>query len=582
MSSRRPCILLAETEAPNLEILQHALKERADLLVADSQERALELIVNTDVDLCLCGLGLDLLKQLNERQPNVGRILMSAYAEASVLLSAINEGAIYKFIPKPFGEEQIVSAVDEFFRSTRVPGQGDLILVVDDSSTIRELVANVLTGAGLRMVGAKNGREALEIVKEQADALAVALVDLEMPEIGGLELVGELQKLAPKVPAIILSGHVNHQLALDCIAWGAFDFVSKPMTREELLFRVKRATNERRRRTELSAYQAAAGSATTQLVASSPAMQRVLAQASAMARTDSTVLITGETGAGKDALAREIHRLSRRSGRMFLAVNCGALPETLLESELFGHEKGAFTGAVAKREGFFEIADGGTIFLDEIGETTPATQVKLLQVLESMTFVRVGGTKPIHVDARVIAATNRGLEQMVKDGRFRADLYYRLFVMPLKLPALRDRKEDIDGLIRLALRRVAPQRRLSLSSDALARAMAYGWPGNVRELFHRIERAVVLTTGDRIDDLELPTTGVSLQVPAAAPSVDIARPLKEVVSDAVSEAERRYLRALLEKTQGNLAETAKRAGVDRKSIYNKMKAYDLDKEAFKA
>ncbi|MFN0062898.1 MAG: sigma-54-dependent transcriptional regulator [Myxococcaceae bacterium] len=449
------------------------------------------------------------------------------------------------------------------------PVEPDLVLVADDTETSRVLVYELLTTAGFRVLTVPDGPSALAALTAQP--VAVAIIDLEMPHMTGIEVILQGRRTAPEVPFIILSAHVQHQVALDCMASGAFDFVPKPISREVLLFRVKRALTERRKADELLALRAAR-MGQSPLVAVSEPMRRIVSQIPSFAASEETVLVTGETGCGKEAVAREIHRLSRRSAEPFFGVNCGALTETLLESELFGHERGAFTGAVARRKGLFELAHGGTLFLDELSEMSPSTQVKLLRVLEERQFLRVGGHQPVKVDVRLICATNSDLQQKVAQKQFRADLYYRLVVLPIHLAPLRERSEDIPALLQVALERVAPARKLSLSPSAAAEATAYAWPGNVRELINAVSRAAALVQGERIE-----TLGLDIRHPPLPETLTVARPLRE----HMAVAEREYLEALLSHTHGNLSEAAQIADVDRKSIYNKMKAHGLQREGFK-
>ncbi len=590
MNAKRPRVLVVDTDAQAVREIALALEDRAEVETADNADLASAHLLRRKIDLCIANLelpgrsGLELMKELRAQHPDVGRILVSSHTDPRMLISAINEGAVFRFLSKPLAKAEIQAAFGEHARSVHADRQSDLVLVVDDTRAIRAHLELMLKDAGYSVITAGTGEEALELLKK--NDVAVAIVDLEMPGMTGLELVAQARSVAPEVPTIILSSHVHHQLALGCMSAGAFDFMPKPTSQEETLFRLKRAIRERRRLGELLAFKASQGVNTSPLVAQSQAMQSLLARARAVAASDETVLITGETGSGKDALAREIHRLSPRSSEMFFAVNCGALPETLLESELFGHEKGSFTGAVSRRKGYFEMADGGTLFLDELGEMTPATQVKLLRVLEERQFVRLGGSQPVKVDVRVIAATNRKLEEMVAEGKFRSDLYYRLYVLPMYVPPLRERKEDIRPLLELALSRAAGTRSIALTADALDEALRYPWPGNVRELFNAVARATALAVDDRIDSLGLSNGGQRPPPPPSAPDevkvetlLDL--PLKDFVAQTLEAAEKNYLQQLLQRTGGVLGEAAKLAGINRKSVYNKMKAYGLDKSDFK-
>ena len=436
--------------------------------------------------------------------------------------------------------------------------------------------------------GAQGLRERL--VRDDFDVVVVSRSLLEAPAAGAVSLIREM----PDPPEVIVVSDVEDaEIRAALLAAGAIAVVNQALPdatlgetlqallrrcREDAIRRLRETTSERRTGLE-------------DLVADSPAMQRFLGLARRLVATDSSLLILGETGVGKERVARSIHSDGPRSAGPFIAVNCAALPESLLESELFGHEQGAFTGASRARRGYFEVAHGGTLFLDEIGETPAHVQVKLLRALQERTIQRVGGERPIPVNVRVMAATNRDLEAEVKSRRFRDDLYYRLAVVTLTIPPLRERREDIPRLVQVYLDRfrvhlTRPVR--SMSQEALEALVAHDWPGNVRELINVIERAVLLCAGPEIGLQDLPNNLVATRprrrpgAPPAEAAVPIDRPLSEVRAEAVAALEREYLVSVLEAARGRIGEAARRAGLNERSLYALMRRHGLRKEPFRA
>jgi DNA-binding NtrC family response regulator len=375
------------------------------------------------------------------------------------------------------------------------------VLVVDDQDSIRHFVGKALEAEGYSVTTTGSVRETRQALDEGMPDLA--LLDLKLPDGTGLELLRELKRTDPEIGVIVMTAFGDLDTAVEAMNAGAFWFVKKPFQNEELLALVARALETQKTRLELRRLRHQAFADEEYLHSSSPSMQEAYAIAEQVALGDTTsVLIEGESGTGKEYFANLIHRMSARHDQPFVEINCAAIPSELLESELFGHEKGAFTDARAQKLGLMEIATGGTVFLDEIGEMAPMLQVKLLRVLERRTFRRVGGTKDISVNVRIISATNQDLERMVQEGRFREDLYYRLKVVPLYVPALRDRKEDILPLAQLFLDRFAKQFRKafrSISPGAERVLVDYPWPGNIRELKNLFERTVLLETGERLE-----------------------------------------------------------------------------------
>ena len=440
------------------------------------------------------------------------------------------------------------------------------MLVADDEIGVRESVGRALQREGFRVVPAEDGQAALDALRRGGVDLLVA--DLRMPGLGGLELLRAAKLLAPEVEVIVLSGHGTVEEAVEAMKEGAYDFLTKPFGRAQLVRAIRQALEHRalvlenrnlqRRLDEL----VGAG----EIISESPAIRQVLALVKQVAPSSATVLIQGESGTGKELVARALHEGSPRRGRPFIRVNCAALPETLLESELFGYERGAFTGAGARKEGRFELADGGTLLLDEVGDLSAATQAKLLRVLQEGEFERLGGTKTLKVDVRIVAATNQDLTLLVKERRFREDLYYRLNVITIDIPPLRERAEDAPLLAQHFLRVHAAKNRRELSGfteAALARLRAYPWPGNVRELEHAVERAVILARGGLIDLADLPPAVSQAEPTARVVPIPIGMPLDEV--------EQRLIEETLRLTKGNKELAAKLLGIASRTIYRKLK-----------
>jgi len=439
------------------------------------------------------------------------------------------------------------------------------VLVVDDEVAVRESLESWFRKDGYRTGTAQDARQALERLDEAT--WDVAIVDIKMPGMDGLELQRRIREVDPEIAVIILTAYASVDTAVQALKAGAFDYVTKPVDPDELSHLVRRAVERRRLRSEnVQLRQSVAQLAhPTPVVGESPAMRKVLEMVSTVARTDATVLIRGESGTGKELIAQAIHAASARRFFPIVPVNCGALPEGLLESELFGHEKGAFTGAQYRRKGKLEMADGGTLFLDEIGTISPRTQVDLLRVLETKEFARVGGSKPIRVDFRVICATNQNLEKLVEEGTFREDLYFRVHVVTLHLPALRERREDIPLLARHLVERFATQMNRpfrEIEPAALDRLVRHDWPGNVRELANAIERALVVGSPPtvRAEDLPLPL----LRTNGGA-------------GDSLADVEQAHVAHILERSGWNITRAAETLKIDRVTLYNKIKKYGLRK-----
>ena len=440
------------------------------------------------------------------------------------------------------------------------------ILIVDDEPIVQQSLGDWFRQDGYKVDTASNGKEALRLAAERHHD--IALVDIKMPGIDGLDLQERLVKECPDLTIIVMTAYASVESAVRALKNGAYDFITKPFDPDELSHLVRRAAEHRSLRSENARLreQLAEAAGTAPIVGVSGAMRHVHELIDAVAGSDATVLVRGESGTGKELVARAVHARSPRRFGPLVVVNCGALPEGVLESELFGHEKGAFTGAQFRHKGKFEMADGGTIFLDEIGTVTPRVQVELLRVLEEKTVTRLGGTTPVRTDFRVIAATNQDLETAVKEGRFREDLYWRLNVFVIDLPPLRDRPEDIPELARHFLERftLAMNRPpLRFSTEALETLRAYGWPGNVRELQNAVERAVVLGKPPTIEVADLPLR--------LATSADRPGPL------SLEEIEKAHIRRVLDGCEWNISQAAKLLGIDRGTLYAKIRRYGFER-----
>ena len=446
------------------------------------------------------------------------------------------------------------------------------VLVVDDESSILDSLRILLKNEGFVPFTALGGKQGIERLPELRPD--IVLTDVRMPDVGGVQVLSVARQVDPDVPVILMTAQATLQSAMQAVNEGAFYYIQKPFRNDELLAILRRAAEHRKLRAENQVLKQEIRrhdrSVAMRPIGRSKPWLDALRLAETVAPTDSTVLITGESGTGKEVIARYVHQLSGRSDHAFLSINCGALPESLLESELFGHVKGSFTGAVKDKTGLFAAAESGSFFLDEIGETTPSTQVKLLRVLQQREVIPVGATEALAVDTRVIAATNRDLDEEIKRGHFRADLYYRLNVIALHLPPLRQRADDIPVLAEAFLARSAVQRGepvKTLNETALDALMAYQWPGNVRELENALERAVILSTGDVV-------------TPDALPERVTARRAEPLVSDRIPSTptleaiERAYIQWVLQNEGGNKSRAADMLGIDPSTLYRKLARYE--------
>ena len=455
-------------------------------------------------------------------------------------------------------------------RSTPTAGK---VLVVDDDRNLLELVKIRLESSGYEVATALQEADATEAVKNQIFDLAI--VDLQLVHQDGISLMEEFHLILPDMPVIILTAYGSIESAVEAMKRGAYSYLTKPFDPQDLLLQIERALENRRLASEIKRLKGLLEERYdfTNMVARSEKMKRVLETVSQIAKTESTVYIEGESGTGKELIAKSTHLASHRKDKPFVAINCAALPETLMESELFGHEKGAFTGAVRSTKGLFIQAHGGTLFLDEIGDMPLSIQAKLLRALQERQFYPVGSERPVEVDVRVIVATQKHLEDHVKQGLFREDLFYRIHVIPIHLPSLRERKEDIPPLVEHFLKKFSRQMKKEvkgLTPQAMQKLMLYEWPGNVRELENTIEYAVAMTQQDMInEDFILQPKGVTSQEPL--------KPLKEA-KDAY---EKSYLIHLLEICEGNVSKAAKLAGKYRADFYDLLRKHNLKGEDFK-
>ncbi|MBI3932992.1 MAG: sigma-54-dependent Fis family transcriptional regulator [Acidobacteria bacterium] len=432
------------------------------------------------------------------------------------------------------------------------------ILVVEDDKALSEVVCDELRGRGHMAVAAETVADGVEHLK-QSD-FDVALVDLMLPDGSGIDLLRQIAEEDLPTESIVLTGYAAVSTAIEAMKLGAYDYITKPARMEEIEALVAKAAEKARLRREnvslkvrLQRQDSLQG-----IITEDAAMKDLIATLQRVAPSDLPVLVQGESGTGKELVAAALHRMSPRAAQPFVALNCGAVPETLLESELFGHEKGAFTGALIRKPGLFEVADKGVLFLDEVGEIVPAVQVKLLRAIETKEFFRVGGTRPVRTDVRIVSATNKNLKNEMQQGRFREDLYYRLNGVTLKLPPLRERKEDVALLARHFVDRFAPKKKLTGAAvEALGR---YSWPGNVRELQMVIHRAAILCGRDVIDAPDLPLDVGEQGWKAAAVRTGLT----------LAGMEREYIQTVLAEHDGHRGKTARALGIDPKTLYNKL------------
>lgn len=444
------------------------------------------------------------------------------------------------------------------------------ILIVDDEPEILKSVGAILVDEGYEILAIPDGIEALRMIEE--DSPDLVLLDIWLPGMDGIEVLSRLRSNRPDLPVIMMSGHGTIETAVKATKLGAYDFIEKPLSWERLTMAVKKAIDYHRleeqhgflRQKEEDRYQ---------LTGKGEAISRLKRQIEIVAPTSAWVLIRGENGTGKEIVAHAIHRFSKRKAKPFVEINCAAIPEELIESELFGHEKGAFTGAIMPKRGKFDLANEGTLFLDEIGDMSLKTQAKILRILQEQKFERIGGTKTIQVDVRVLAATNKDLEQEITKGTFREDLYYRLNVIPLEVPALRERKEDIPDLVEEFLAEYAfktNRETKGIDPEIFPCLLEYDWPGNVRELKNMVERLVIMTPDPLITFKHLPPHLCRKQEDSPLNAYDLT-----LLKEAKNQFEREFIVFKLQENEGNITQTAAVLGIERSHLHKKIKAYGI-------
>ncbi len=441
----------------------------------------------------------------------------------------------------------------------------ETVLIVDDEKNYLVVLEALLGPEGYETITADNARNALRLIKG-AD-LDLVITDMKMPGMSGMELLEELKKIKPELPVIMMTAYGTIELAVEAMKKQAYDYITKPFQNEELKLTIRKALEnyrlikENRRLSEALSDRYRYGN----IIGKSKPMLEIYDLISKVAQSKASILITGPSGTGKELIAKAIHYDSPRKDRPFISINCGALTETLLESELFGHEKGAFTGAIAMKKGRFELADGGTLFLDEVGEMPPPLQVKLLRVLQEMEFERVGGTRTIKVDVRVLSASNRNIKEDAANGLFREDLFYRLNVMQIEVPSLKEKTDDIPLLVDHFIEnfQASPKKKIKLAPEVKKALFNYSWPGNVRELENVIERAVVLSSGEMITMEDLPEDLVGVV------------PLSLTLPEAVEQLEEKMIRKSLTYSEHVPSKAAEMLGISRQVMHHKMKKYGI-------
>lgn len=444
------------------------------------------------------------------------------------------------------------------------------VLIVDDEPNVRSSLKGVLEDEGFSVLTASNGEESLEIIRK--DKPDIVLLDVLMPGIDGIETLRRIKNYDSSIIVLMISGHGTIDMAVKAMELGAMDFIEKPLSADRIIIRINQAIEKNKLRTENILLKKEIDEK-YQIIGESQVMRDLIAKIMSVAPTNSRVLIFGENGTGKELVARAIHRNSKRSDRPFIQVNCAAIPDDLIESELFGHERGSFTGAITRSIGKFEQANNATLFLDEIGDMSIRTQSKVLKAIEEGEFTRIGGKEPIKVDVRIISATNKDLQQEVEQGRFREDLYYRLNVIPIYVPPLRERIEDIPLLVSYFLSKFSAENGVKekrISQSAMKLLQSYHWPGNVRELKNLIERLVIMVSSDSIEVGDLPNNLFEQPKTTKLSAVELRK--------AKNDFEREYILQTLRSCDWNITETAKKLGIERTNLHRKMKQYGISRK----
>jgi len=581
VSDERHRVLLVDDEQLFLKATNRSLSRTFDVVATTSPLEALELLQQKSFDCLVSDLrmpemaGLELLNRAAELDPRLGLVAMSAFSDAEALIEAINSGAVMAFLIKPFTVQDVTGAI---FRSisracTSGPSGTVLALFGDDVSAAQ--LQRWLDDAGLRsQLCATAGEVRRRLGRGGWDLL---LIDLDLPE--SIDLLGVVREEHPHCWPVLLAGDRSRALSADLPQLGARDVLAKPLHGPEVLLRLQRALAQKRASEPAPDGR---GDLADRLVGDSTVITAVRQMVRTVADVDCAVLIRGETGTGKELVSNGLHELSQRADAPLMAVNCASLTETLFESEVFGHERGAFTGAVQQKRGLCELAQHGSLLLDEIGEISLNVQAKLLRFLESGEYYRVGGVEVLHSDARVLAATNRDLGQMIEEGAFRADLYHRISTIEIFVPPLREHMEDLPQLVSFFLQRLARRHErtsISIAPDALEELTGYSWPGNVRELQSVLERGLLLSPDGRLRKGLL--AGKAGERGGHGQQINTAVPLREALAEVTRAAEHEYLVQQLIACKGNVAEVSRRSGVDRRNLYRKLEALELDPQRFR-
>jgi len=449
---------------------------------------------------------------------------------------------------------------------------GERILIVEDERNMREVLSMLLEGEGYTVGAASDGLEGMQMIER--DIYDLVITDIKMPGANGFEVLKRAQEVSPETIVIMITAFGTIESGIEAMKLGAYDYIHKPFKIDEIRLIVKNAVDKHRLKTEVALLRENVRSAfeIENIIGKSESMQKVLNLVPKVAANNSNVLVTGESGTGKELIARALHNLSPRSEQRFVDINCASLPEGLLESEIFGHMKGSFTGAVYNKQGLFELAEGGTIFLDEIGEMPISLQSKLLRAIEYGTFRRVGGTTDLKVNTRILAATNRDLKQSVAEGSFREDLFFRLNVIPIHIPPLRERRDDIPLLIEHFINKYSPDRTRQFTASALNSLLGFSWPGNIRELENMVERILLFADSEMITNNDLPDELTAHQAGAA---VELIKSGGIDLETIVADMEKQYLTEALRKTEGNKTDASKLLGLSFRSFRHKLSKYGI-------
>lgn len=577
----RQLVLAVASRAADLKLAESVLRQQVDLELTATAEDAFSILRKRRVDALVATYDLpgtsitEFLETAGTIQSGVGRVLIVPRRQLPAILPDLQRGVATSFVMEPFMPQELWVAVRRALRTQPLR----LMLVTKDPDFSRRVVP-------LLMENGVDCTETETIGDTDRRVLGatwdVCLVDVDLGEESGLDLLSEIRARSPQTRVLMCGDYELPQLACDLRRLGAFDYLTKGVSDEQLLFRLQCAFEDRAWVDEINP-PTADEAGLDPIIGSSAKMVKLRSLVATVAQSTAPVLIRGETGTGKELVARHIHALSARKRGRFFAVNCAALTESLFESEMFGHERGAFTGANTSKPGMCELADEGTLFLDEIGELAALSQAKLLRFLQSGEFIRVGGQRVQRSEARILAATNSPLEQMIQDGSFRPDLFYRLNILQIQIPALSERREDTPELISHLIKRICQKHAraiVRLAPRAFEKLLAHNFAGNVRELQAVLERSILLTSGSIVEDVLLGSTGYAEDTGQAI-AVDVERPLRDAVDSALRLVEREYLERVLAACGGNVILAAKRADVERRNFYRKLQDYGLNPDVFR-